>query len=359
MKDLLLIACCCLVWATTFAQQPAIIQLENPSFEDMPGSSHVPYGWTPCGFPNQSPPDTNPTKTFGEKPPAYDGNTYLGMVVRDNDTWEGVSQELSQSLVSGQCYGLTFSASGCKTHRSLSQKTGEQASYELPTRLRIWAGYDFCESLQLLAETLPVAHYEWRTYSVFFVPNAPYTHLFLEAYFVNDQEKAYCGNVLLDNLSNLSPVTCPQNFLSVEQPVWDGSKLPSKPDTVQFFMPKDLKELESLVAKHSRKIRFEADHQLERQLYYVAQEGKGFRFFQNQALHYLIAVVKEMPKAKLTIAIAETNPQALSAKTESVRQLLKFMNAPQSRIKLVPLSKKEAEKHWVGTREGVLMRLGK
>ncbi len=341
---------CFPLWA-----QPTAIELKNPSFEDIPGAGWVPYGWTPCGFPDETPPDTNPCEVYQVKMPAYYGKTYLGMVVRDNDTWEGVTQPLVQPLLAGQCYGFTFFAACSKHYESMSRKTGTMINYKRPAKLRIWAGYDFCESLQLLAETDAIEHHEWRAYTLFLKPNAPYTHLFLEAHFLNPNDKPYCGNILLDNLSNLSPVNCPDSFLVVKQPVWDGSKLPSKPDTVYFLKPEDFDQLKSLVSNYSRKIQFEPDNRLERQLYYVAHEKGGLRFFQNQHLHYLVAIVKEMPKMKLTVSVSDDNEAALSEKIESIRELLAFMDVPPARIKVIPFSKADPKEHWVGKRDGVLL----
>ncbi|MEO6130368.1 MAG: hypothetical protein ABIQ02_00875, partial [Saprospiraceae bacterium] len=80
------------------------VMLENPSFEDIPragGQSTAPIkGWHDCGltkFHGETPPDIHPvpTSAWEVSKPAYDGNTYLGMVVRYNDTYESLSQALS------------------------------------------------------------------------------------------------------------------------------------------------------------------------------------------------------------------------------------------------------------------------
>jgi hypothetical protein len=74
-----------------------VIKLQNPSFEDIPraGSGMTPpiTGWFDCGktnFQSETPPDIHPVETgaWGVSKDAYDGATYLGMVVRDNDSWE-------------------------------------------------------------------------------------------------------------------------------------------------------------------------------------------------------------------------------------------------------------------------------
>jgi hypothetical protein len=74
------------------------IRLTNPSFEDTPKrggeSDQQISGWYDCGmlyFPQESPPDIHPNGFWGVNVPAHDGKTYLGMVVRDNGTYEGVS----------------------------------------------------------------------------------------------------------------------------------------------------------------------------------------------------------------------------------------------------------------------------
>lgn len=212
MKRFLLLACISLLLAPAFAQ-PAIIQLENPSFEDQPGMWQVPKGWTPCGFPEETPPDTHPGKAFGVKMPANDGKTYLGLVVRDNDTWEGVSQALKQPFQTGQCYGFTFFAACSKNYQSVSRMTSQPSNFKSPVKLRIWAGNALCERLQLLAETTAVDNHEWRSYAVVLKPNAPYTHLFLEAYYLDSRKTPYDGNILLDNLSDLSTMDCPDSIL--------------------------------------------------------------------------------------------------------------------------------------------------
>lgn len=353
MKQLLLSACLGLLSVTAWAQ-PVAIELKNPSFEGPPGPSLLPHGWKTCGFPDETPPDTNPNEVFQVSMPAYYGNTYLGMVVRDNGTWEGVGQALAEPFQKNQCYGFTFFAACSRNYQSFSRMTGQEVNYNKPVKLRIWVGYDYCESLQLLAETPAIEHHDWNPYTLFFKPNAPYTHLFLEAYSLHP-DKPYCGNILLDNLSDLSPVNCPDPYLAVEQPIGYGGRLPPKPDTVQFFMPQDFDQLKGLIATYSRKINFGSDNRLERKLYFVEQKKGGFMIFQNQPLHYLVAIVNQWRKMKLTIAVSDENEETLATKISSIRELLRFMDAPPSRIKVIPFSKADHRKHWVGKREGVLL----
>ena len=94
--------CLSLVAFTVFGQADAI-QLINPSFEDYPRAERVPHGWRDCGFPGESAPDTHPSGAFDVVKYPSDGNTYLGMVVRDNDTWERVSQHLTAPIQAETC----------------------------------------------------------------------------------------------------------------------------------------------------------------------------------------------------------------------------------------------------------------
>ena len=41
-----------------------VIQLDNPSFEGIPGGGVSPPGWLDCGFPGETPPDTHPSGAF-------------------------------------------------------------------------------------------------------------------------------------------------------------------------------------------------------------------------------------------------------------------------------------------------------
>ena len=96
--------------------QKNIINLNNPSFEDRPrigrNDRMAPDGWYDCGAYGESAPDIQPSPNpkelfFAVTTPAQDGNTYMGMVVRQNETWEGVAQRLTRVIEGGKCY--TFS----------------------------------------------------------------------------------------------------------------------------------------------------------------------------------------------------------------------------------------------------------
>ena len=74
------------------------IRLVNPSFEDVPKQSSPPLGWADCGFTGESAPDVHPSNFWEVSKPAQNGKTYVGLVVRNNDTWERISQMLESPL---------------------------------------------------------------------------------------------------------------------------------------------------------------------------------------------------------------------------------------------------------------------
>ncbi len=193
--------------SVTIAQTADTIYLSNPSFEDIPRHSHAPRGWYDCGFSTESPPDIQPSG-FSVTKAAKDGNTYIGMVVRDNDTWESIAQQLSAPMVGGQCYAFSISLCRSELYLSPSQITGREANYTTPARFRIYAGFDYCDRKFLLGETKEIISTRWLEYNFKFEPDANYTHIVIEAFYKTPTLFPYNGNVLVDNASSIVPIPC-------------------------------------------------------------------------------------------------------------------------------------------------------
>lgn len=199
-----------LFWGLALTGQPAAaIPLKNPSFEDAPRHSHVPQGWEDCGFEGETPPDVQPNGEFGVVKEAAHGNTYLGLVLRDNDTWECAAQPLAQPLLADTCYQLVLKACRSEVYKSISRAFGQLANYDTPAVIRIWGGYVDKEKdgFEMLAETEPVANTDWQEYRLTFTSTAPYDYLYVEAYFDQGRPIPYNGNVLVDDLSDIVPCT--------------------------------------------------------------------------------------------------------------------------------------------------------
>jgi hypothetical protein len=176
--------------------------------------------WTDCGlsqFPSESPPDIHPEilNSWGVSMPAQDGDTYLGLVVRANATWESVSQRLFIPLRADVCYSLTAMLALSDIYNSSTTLTQREGTYALesfsnPVMLVIWGGREECDKLEILAESSDVANHEWKPYTLILSPHSNYTHITLEAYYSKTREEHYNGHIMIDNLSPIIEVDCKQ-----------------------------------------------------------------------------------------------------------------------------------------------------
>jgi len=214
---LMLIACCSYGQADT-------IYLSNPSFEDRPrqgGSTqfNLPIeGWFDCGlirFKGESPPDIHPTPGSAWKVQKYaiDGDTYLGMVVRDNDSWESLSQRLSHPLEKGSCYSFSIFLSRSGMYESRSHVTQSAANYVTPTVLRIYAGNGFCGQQELLAESEPITNDEWRQFNFKFEPSSKHSFIVIEAFYKTPVLVPYNGHLLIDGASQIVKINCNEELI--------------------------------------------------------------------------------------------------------------------------------------------------
>lgn len=188
-----------------------VIYLTNSSFEDIPKHSKTPRGWYDCGFLDESPPDVQPSGEFGVIKPAIDGDTYLGMVVRDNDTWEAVAQRLSSPMKKGQCYSFSIYLARSELYLSLSRKAGasnKEANYITPAKLRIYGGFDYCDKQYMLGETSLIINERWIEFNFKFEPIDDYTYIIFEAFYKTPTLFPYNGNLLIDKASAINPIPC-------------------------------------------------------------------------------------------------------------------------------------------------------
>lgn len=194
---------------SNFAQaQEQKIQLKNPSFEDTPRHSQTPRDWIDCGFPGESEPDVQPSGEFGVTMLPQDGDTYLGLVVRDNSTWERVSQRLSGPMEGGKCYEFSIYLAKSPQYLSQSRVTEEKVNYVRNAKIRIYGGFSPCHRQQLLAESPLISSYNWRQFNFKFEPTDDFTYITFEAFYQTPNLFPYNGNILLDNASALTVVPC-------------------------------------------------------------------------------------------------------------------------------------------------------
>ena len=185
--------------------------LTNPSFEDTPAAGAPPTGWYDCGarkFPNESPPDVQPSGDWDVTKPAQHGRSYLGMVVRENDTYESVSQPLKGTLKKGKKYSFSIYLCSSNIYKSAtSRNRNTRVNYITPAVLRIFGGKSYCDPAAiLLAESPTIKNNDWEVYNFEFKPSRDVTHITLQAYFETPVLFPYNGNVLLDNASPIKEI---------------------------------------------------------------------------------------------------------------------------------------------------------
>lgn len=163
------------------------IALKNPSFEDTPGPSRVPQGWTVLG--RGSTPDIMPG-AWGVQAPPREGESFLALVTRRDGTVEDIAQLLSTPLQPGVCYAFSIYLAHAPKY----------VGSDLPVRLRLWSS-DGTQKLQLLGSSPLITHSEWRQYDFQFVPKQAVRYFVLEAYYAPGVLRPYAGNLLLDSCS--------------------------------------------------------------------------------------------------------------------------------------------------------------
>jgi hypothetical protein len=191
------------IFSSTFVfSQNEVVKFTNPSFEGMPKAGELPSSWMNIGPNSESPADTQPG-FFKCTKEAFDGETYLGMVVRDHGTKEGVSQRLKGQLLEANIQ-YTFDITLAKSEEYVSRSfiTGDVINYDAPCVLKIWIGNSYFDKNQLIYKSIPIKNTEWEKYKVKFSPLEDYDFILFELDFA-DEKKPNCGNMLIDDLSDI------------------------------------------------------------------------------------------------------------------------------------------------------------
>ena len=165
----------------------AQIILQNSSFEDEPGDATMPMGWFACQ--EATTPDILPGYwgVYGEP---SEGDTYVGIITRENGTFESIGQRLPSKLVKGECYQFSIDLAHSDNY------TG----YNKYIKLRIWVGDKKCQPDQMIFESKLIKSEDWENFKVEFNAESNSKYIFMEAYHEYDNFK-HKGNILLDNLS--------------------------------------------------------------------------------------------------------------------------------------------------------------
>ena len=205
-----------------FIYQPSVgqvdtINLRNPSFEDIPrrgGAFSIPIrGWFDCSrihFPDESPPDIHPVNYWSVTKGPSEGETYLGMVVRYNDSWEAVAQRLESPIESGKCYNFEIDLAMSTVYLSPTHVSqGREENFTEPAVLRVWGGNGICDRKELLGESPTITKQSWERYAFEFVPSQTHRFIIIEAFYKTPTLFPYNGHILADNASPIIQSACP------------------------------------------------------------------------------------------------------------------------------------------------------
>jgi len=212
--SILLVQFCC-------AQTP--ITLYNPSFEieefnNDPKSSY-PDGWI-ADQDHFNPIDVRPYLYDADSEklsaagiseiPIPDGKNFTILITTENRHIQSLGQELPQPLQKDHTYLITVSLAFLPQlygHRSMNDSyEGIITDFSHPIKLRIAGSTSLACGKRKLAESIPIAHHAWKTYSFTFTPKRDYTHLWLQSQH-DKTYKHYDGHLLIDGviLSELEP----------------------------------------------------------------------------------------------------------------------------------------------------------
>lgn len=185
----------------------AQINLDNPSFEEqMPSPGRVPSFWVDLGEETATPPDIQPGFFQVDLPPQQ-GRTYLGLVVRETNTWEGVGQRLDHFLKKDSAYTFSLWLARSNVYRSPTALSTEPVNFNAPTILKIWGYNTETKQEELLAESQAVGHSKWLRYEFVLKPSmADFDELDLMAYYAPGHEKKN-GNLLIDDCSAIVKIS--------------------------------------------------------------------------------------------------------------------------------------------------------
>lgn len=311
--------------------QSEVIHLKNPSFEDYPRAERVPEGWINCGFEQESPPDTHPSGAFEVVQTPADGMSFLGLVVRDNDTWEGVGQKLAKPMASGQCYAFKISLCRSDKYVSISKNTGMKANYVEPTKLVLWGGNSFCDKAEKLGETPLVEHTDWKPYIILFQPTKEYSHIQLDAFFKQPILAPYNGNLLVDNASPMIPIPCDSAA------IWNSDKYEALfNDITPVYVDIEASDID--VSAQSSTISAEriALRKPISAIYYNSSLDAAER---TKALETIVEFFNEKPTSKANIIIEEPTKAERKLQKQKLLRDLKQLGIDKSKCKITLLKK--------------------
>lgn len=311
-----LIGCFFLTICCLQAQNQPIF-LSNSSFEDAPLAGKPPMTWYYCGSSLETPPDIHPSGFFEVTQKPKDGKTYVGMVVRTNNTWEGLGQLLEKPLKEGQNYRFCLFACLSANYKSVDRITLEPLNYNKPVIIRIWGSAKSCEAEELLAQSEAVDHADWQEHCFMIKPQQDVQHIRIEAYFAKQAEaEPYGGSVLIDDCSAFIPYNKEEQRYDLDIP-------PLSPTS----------SLVEAIDQYGSQINFTPSTfvALEKHLFYDQQNQLQEANF---PLSNIIATLKQHPKQTIKITIAASKRSVYKARKKVIQAMLESVDIPKKQYKM-------------------------
>ena len=193
-----------LLFIFCIAAQAQDIRLENASFEDEPQDATMPQRWHSCK--DGSTPDILPG-FWGVYLEPFDGDSYVGLITREDGTYEVIGQRLVEPIKAKECYTFSIQLAYSKAY----------AKYDIPIRLRIYGGGSRCSKEQLLCESPTITNTDWKEYQFDIFSKADYQYVIFEAFYAKGISFPYRGNLLIDDISVWK--RCPRADLIKTSPV--------------------------------------------------------------------------------------------------------------------------------------------
>ena len=194
--------------------QADTVRFRNPGFEGeaQRGSSRDFYlkDWNDCGdryFRRESPPDVHPNGIWQVTKPPAEGKTYVGLVTRDNGTYEIISTKLKSRLLAGNEYEFEVYLAMSEYYISRTHMSKLTANYYYPAVLKVFGATGKCKKEELLFETQPIDNTEWKKYKIRIKPSKDYKTLTFAACFKRGTIMPYNGHLLMDGLSPIQKIT--------------------------------------------------------------------------------------------------------------------------------------------------------
>ncbi len=336
--------------------QNEVIQLKNPSFEGEPRAGGSVYGisapgWIDCGgimFPRETPPDIHPGNFFNVRKQAQDGRTYIGLVARENESWESVSQLLSEPLKEGNCYSLNLYLARSE-HYVNRQPISANDDVKPQTNalvLRVYGGLRPCDKKQILYQSELVTNTDWRNYKFDFKIQSNVYYITFEAFYKTPVLVPYNGNLLIDNISDITQIACPDEAVVVISPEPEPTKVEKVVTKTTTVKPKVEQPKVTVAPKKEKTITQELNNEtlvagqtIEINKLFFAADTSSINSDSYEALDEVYDFLKENPNVRIEIG-GHTNDtpeddycdRLSTARAKSVAQYLIRKGITPSRV---------------------------